>query len=82
MIAQIQIILCWRISKHPVISTEMKANRIEPPHTTQRLNNNVITINTLNNGNSKTMTVILLHVNSRKIVLKNLLIVSRKIITW
>jgi len=44
----------------------MKANRIEPPHTTQRLNNNVITISTLNNGNSKTMTVILLHVNSRK----------------
>ncbi|GAL59214.1 hypothetical protein EV102420_15_01110 [Pseudescherichia vulneris NBRC 102420] len=48
----------------------MKANRIEPPHTTQRLNNNVITINTLNNGNSKTMIVILPHVNSRKIVQK------------
>ncbi|AHB70814.1 hypothetical protein P262_03437 [Cronobacter malonaticus] len=43
-----------------MISTDKNAKRIEPPQNNQRPNNNVITINTLNNGNSKAMFIFLL----------------------
>jgi len=36
---------------------EIKANNTEPPHKIQRPNNNVITINTFNNGNSKIISI-------------------------
>jgi hypothetical protein len=48
-----------------VIKIEIKAKITEPPQTNHRPNNNVITINTLNNGNSIIISIILLHVNSQ-----------------